>query len=97
MGTEIIRSSSTGVAVGRATRGGDATLIGRVDGGYAWDLERAPDGTIYVAAGSPAAVYRLDLPSGELVAVRDLPAQNALDLVPDGRGGEMHIGSQIVN
>ncbi|HOX25269.1 MAG TPA: hypothetical protein PLL30_13170 [Candidatus Krumholzibacteria bacterium] len=58
---------------------GTVTPRGAVPGGYAWDLERAPDGDVYVAAGSPAAVYRLGA-TGDPELVVELPASNALDL-----------------
>jgi len=57
---------------------GGATLVGTIPGGYAWDLERAPDGTVYIAAGTPAAVYAIT--SDGLEQVVELPASNALDL-----------------
>ena len=60
------------------------TLVGQVPGGYAWDLARGADGTVYVAAGSPAAVYRLQGDEVELVV--ELPASNALDLAVRARG-----------
>jgi hypothetical protein len=72
----------------RVDRDGEQVLLGSVPGGYVWAMAPGADGkTVWLATGSPAAVHRLDLPSGELEAVRDLPAQNALDLAPDGRGG----------
>ena len=72
----------------RIDRDDEPVLLGSVPGGYVWAMAPGADGqTVWLATGSPAAVHRLDLSSGELEAVRDLPAQNALDLFPDGRGG----------
>jgi len=58
---------------------GAVTPRGSVAGGYAWDLVRAADGTVYVAAGSPAAIYRLADDGGPELVV-ELPASNALDV-----------------
>ncbi|MHB8080325.1 MAG: hypothetical protein ACYDIE_13840 [Candidatus Krumholzibacteriia bacterium] len=46
---------------------------------YVWALTVAPDGKLYAAVGSPAAVYRID---GRLDVTKlaDLPAANAMDL-----------------
>lgn len=66
---------------------GESRLLGQVDGGYVWALaEERSGGPVWVAAGSPAALYRL----GEdevLQKVCLLEAQNALavTVLADGR------------
>jgi hypothetical protein len=66
---------------------GMAEQMGQVAGGYVWAMARRP-GTqeIWLATGSPAAVYRLT-PGGSLEMVQTLPAQNCLTLefTDDGR------------
>jgi hypothetical protein len=66
---------------------GEVTLLGNVPGGYVWALVPDPSGDgVWMATGSPAAVYRYDFASGALENIADLPAQNALDLWVDGEG-----------
>ncbi len=71
----------------RVQSDGDATLLGSVDGGYAWAMVNdTRDGKIWLATGSPAAVYSFDPESGILEKAVELPAQNALDITFDGQG-----------
>ncbi len=66
---------------------GEATLLGSVEGGYAWAMAPDPrDGKIWLATGSPAAVYSFDPESGTLEKAVELPAQNTLDITFDGQG-----------
>ncbi len=65
------------------TRDGQVTELAVVPGGYAWALERGPDGVVYVGTGSPAVVYRL---GEDLVEIASLPASNVLDLAFDDQG-----------
>ncbi|MFO7654745.1 MAG: hypothetical protein R6X25_13130 [Candidatus Krumholzibacteriia bacterium] len=71
---------------------GTVTSWGKVPGGYVWALAEAGDGRVYLAAGSPAAVYRAVGP-GSLEKVADLPATNALDLAVVG-DGELLVATQ---
>jgi len=77
-GDDLLAGCGPGGQVFRIAPDGEFELVGTVPGGYAWDLERAPDGTIYVATGSPAGVY--ELTDDGLDQVVELPASNALDL-----------------
>jgi|GEM_PF-1766537 len=71
----------------RINKDGEAVLVGSVDGGYIWSMAADPGhGSVWLAAGSPAAVYRYGTAKGDLEKVLDLPAQNALDLVFDDQG-----------
>jgi hypothetical protein len=71
----------------RIDKDGQATLLDSVPGGYIWAMAQdQQDDVVWLAAGSPAAVFRLDLDSGSLENAVDLPAQNALDLVFDDQG-----------
>jgi hypothetical protein len=66
---------------------GQATLLGSVPGGYIWAMATDPGGSgIWLAVGSPAAVYRFDPGADSLEEVAALPAQNVLDLTFDPRG-----------
>ncbi len=66
---------------------GTATLLGSVPGGYVWAMAADPKGdTVWLAVGSPAAVFRYDPGSGSLTEAVALPAQNALDLMFDDQG-----------
>jgi len=66
---------------------GQATLLGSVPGGYVWAMATDPDDDlIWLAVGSPAAVFRYDPGSNSLTEVVTLPAQNTLDLVFDPVG-----------
>lgn len=72
---------------------GKTELLGQVGGGYIWALARRP-GTqeVWLACGSPAAVWRLD-GSGQLQQVCTLPAQNCLAL-EFTEAGELLLGTQ---
>jgi hypothetical protein len=71
----------------RVGRKDDITLLGSVPGGYIWAMAADPDGdAVWLATGSPAAVYRYDPADAELKEMVVLPAQNALDLTFDGAG-----------
>ncbi len=66
---------------------GQATLLGSVPGGYIWAMADDPHGAvIWLAVGSPAAVFRFDPGTDTLEEVAALPAQNALDLTFDSQG-----------
>jgi len=71
----------------RIDKDGQATLLDSVPGGYIWAMAPDPRGdVVWLAAGSPAAVFSFDLDSGSLENAVDFPAQNALDLVFDDQG-----------
>jgi hypothetical protein len=78
-GDQLLAGCGPGGQVFAIDRRGDAVLRGTVPGGFVWDLERGSDGVVYLAVGSPAAVYRL-AGAGEPELVVELPASNALDL-----------------
>ena len=71
----------------RVDEDGTATQLGTLPGGYVWAMVPGTDpAEVWLAGGSPAAVYRLDKEQQpQLVA--ELPAQNCLDLISDGRDG----------
>lgn len=75
----------------RVSRGGEATAVGQVPGGYIWSLLSHQD-QVYLACGSPAALYRLTDES-ELEQVAVFPALNALDVAP-GAGGDLLVCTQ---
>ena len=67
---------------------GTSRLEGVVPGGYIWDMAQGVgSGTVWLAVGSPAALYSYDPAAGELSAVTELPAQNALDVFATADGG----------
>lgn len=69
------------------TPDGAVSELGEVGGGYIWAIAPAANqGEVWVAAGSPAAVYHYS-PDDGLVEVASLPALNALDVMPDDHGG----------
>ena len=66
---------------------GEASLLGQVEGGYVWGLVEDPrTRDVWVATGSPAALYRLG-GDAKLERICHLEAQNALTvaLSPEGR------------
>ena len=66
---------------------GQVKLVGTVEGGYIWSLVRGmKPGEVWLAAGTPAALYRYDATDG-LDRIVTLPATNALDITmsPEGR------------
>jgi hypothetical protein len=70
----------------RVSPEGEAVLLGTVAGGYIWAMAEHPaSGEVWLAVGSPAAVYRLDR-NDKLESVRALAAQNCLTVAfaPDG-------------
>ena len=77
----------------RVDKNGQATLLGKIEGGYVWAMARRP-GTqeVWIAAGSPASVYRLD-PNDVLVQVQTLGAQNCLALAFNA-DGDIFLGTQ---
>ena len=76
----VLAGCGPGGQLYRCDSRGEAQLLGTVPGGFVWSLARAGDGTVYLATGNPAAVYRLTR-GGALEQVVALPADNALDLV----------------
>lgn len=78
-GRDVLAGCGPGGGLYRIDRSGEARLLGTIDGGFIWDLARAGDGTIYLATGNPAAVYRVAR-GDVLEPVVDLPADNALGL-----------------
>ena len=70
----------------RIAEGGTVLELGTVPGGYIWDLLVDPDGeTVWLATGSPAAVWKLS-PDGDLEEYAVFDAQNVLDLTLDPNG-----------
>ena len=64
----------------RVDKEGEVTLLGKVEGGYVWAMLQRPDkDEIWLATGSPAAVYRIG-EGNRLELVRSLAAQNCLTL-----------------
>jgi hypothetical protein len=71
----------------RVAPDGTSRIVGTVAGGYVWALSRdGKSGAVWVAAGSPAALYRYQPERDEFDLVVELEAQNALDVMarPDG-------------
>ncbi len=65
---------------------GHQELLGQVPGGYIWSLVAAgQDDAVWLATGSPAAVYRYTEDEG-LTQWAEFPAQNVLDLLVDTDG-----------
>ncbi len=65
---------------------GLSQLLGKVDGGYIWAMASDDGGqTLYLATGSPAAVYRYTKSEG-LQHLVTFTAQNTLDLMLDKDG-----------
>ncbi|MDY0108675.1 MAG: hypothetical protein RBT60_01900 [Candidatus Krumholzibacteria bacterium] len=79
-GTDVWAGCGPGGQVFVIDSRGQAVLRGTVPGGFVWDLERAADGTLFLATGNPAAVYRVGRGGGALSLVAELPADNALGL-----------------
>ncbi len=70
----------------RVSAEGEPSLLGQVPGGYIWGLETSADGeTIWLAVGSPAAIYRFTEKEG-LQELLIFPAENTLDLMLDSDG-----------
>ena len=70
----------------RIDRKGESTLLGKVPGGYIWGMTASTDNeTIWLATGSPAAVYRYTENDG-LQEFLTFPAENTLDLMLDRDG-----------
>jgi hypothetical protein len=77
----------------RLDNNGDATLLGVVPGGYAWSMYQARvSGTIFIAGGSPASLYRLQS-DDTLELVEEFPAQNTLDVTGSPDGG-LYVATQ---
>lgn len=75
---EILVGCGPDGQVYRIPAGGSPELVGKVEGGYVWDMARDPrTGEVWLAGGSPAAVYRWT-GAGELERVHALQAQNCL-------------------
>ena len=67
---------------------GEVTLFGAVPGGYVWAMTQDPGSDrVWLAVGSPAGLYLLDPEAGTLTETAQFPAENALDVLPDGSGG----------
>jgi hypothetical protein len=65
---------------------GDHQLLGKVPGGYIWAIVADESGkTVWLATGSPAAIYRYTADTG-LEELISFPAQNTLDLMLDRDG-----------
>nr|MEE4267312.1 hypothetical protein [Candidatus Krumholzibacteria bacterium] len=90
---EILVGCGPGGQLFKVTPDGGSELLGSVEGGYVWDMARHPEtGDVWLAAGSPAAVYRWK--SGEdLTRVRELGAQNCL-AVAFQVDGQLLLGTQ---
>jgi len=68
-------------------KNGTANLVGSVPGGYAWAMTQDQhSGDVYIAAGSPAALYLFQGEDG-LDLIQEFPAQNALAVTMDSDGG----------
>lgn len=71
----------------RVTAAGDATEVGRIEGGYVWAIAiDAKAAVAWLATGAPAAVYRFGWRDGKLGKVATLPAQNTMDVALDDDG-----------
>jgi len=65
---------------------GASELLGTVEGGYIWSMAvGAAQNEVWLATGSPAALYRYSGDEG-LTRIQVLPAQNALDIVVSEEG-----------
>lgn len=71
----------------RVTAAGDATEVGRIDGGYVWAIVvEARAQVAWLATGAPAAVYRYSWRDGKLERAVPLAAQNTMDIALDDDG-----------
>lgn len=87
-GGDLLAGGGPDGRLARVTRAGDVTEVGRVEGSFVWAIvvqEKA--GAAWLATGTPAAIYRYTWRDGRLTKVADLPAQNAMDVALDDRGG----------
>lgn len=72
---------------------GQVKLLGTVEGGYIWSMTSGEKkDEIWLAAGSPAALYHYDAEGG-LVRVTEFPATNSLDLA-FGSDGLLYLTTQ---
>ncbi len=97
----LLVTPDRGVFAGTAPEGklfhidtkGQVKLVGTVDGGYIWALASGSDsGTVWVAAGAPASLYRYEEDPG-LRKVASFPATNVLD-VALARDGSLRVATQ---
>lgn len=66
---------------------GTAEMIGNAAGQYVWGMAPDPEGgRIWLVSGSPATVQALDLGTGLIAQAVTLPAENALDVLPEQDG-----------
>ncbi len=72
---------------------GQATVLGKVPEKYVWDMTVGPQGKVYLAVGSPAALLVADPDQGGLDQVTDFPAENAL-AVAFGADGKLLVATQ---
>jgi WD40 repeat protein len=65
---------------------GKATELWHSPGRYIWALQPSPDGRLFVAAGEPGKIYRMDARSGQATMYYDTGQSNvtALSLGPNG-------------
>ncbi len=90
---EILVGCGPGGQLFKVAPDGGAELLGTLEGGYVWDMARHPEtGDVWLAAGSPAAVYRWKN-GEELTQVRELGAQNCL-AVAFQADGQLLLGTQ---
>ena len=66
--------------------GGKVTDLGETPGGYVWAMTPGPDGRVYLAVGSPAALMVLDPDQDRLERLTGFPAENALAVAFDAQG-----------
>ncbi|MGD9549025.1 MAG: hypothetical protein AB7V45_15980 [Candidatus Krumholzibacteriia bacterium] len=66
---------------------GTAAKIGDAAGQYVWGMAQDPaGGRVWLVSGSPATVQALDLDTGRIGDAVTLPAENALDVLPEPDG-----------
>lgn len=64
---------------------GSADRLWRGDSRYVFDLEEAPGGDVWIAAGEPAVLYRVDPAARRSTRIAELEETNILTLHPEGR------------
>lgn len=78
----------------RIDQTGHSELVGTVPGGYVWSMSLASQKNwVWLGTGSPAALYRYNTESGDLVEEQQLPAANAVSVLGRANGSVL-IGTQ---
>jgi len=85
---DLLAGSGPDGQVYRIDRQGQSRIVGTVAGGYVWAmvLDRGT-GVVWLAAGSPGAVYRYEVDSGDFAVELNLPVENVMTVRLTADGG----------